>query len=160
MDGVEVIITPTPEETGTVGADAVEALFAAKHDAVLGIATGVEPGRDLRRGRRRVAAGRVSLAGGTAFMLDEYVGLPAEHPERYRNVVERDFVARSTCRRAGCTGPTARRTTSSPRARRYEAAIAAAGGVDLQILGVGSDGHIAFNEPGSRRSRRAPGSRP
>ncbi|TQJ08645.1 glucosamine-6-phosphate deaminase [Lapillicoccus jejuensis] len=154
MDDVEVIITPTPEQTGTVGADAVEALFAAKPDAVLGIATGSSPVGIYDELGRRVTAGRVSLAGGSAFMLDEYVGLPAEHPERYRNVVERDFVAKVDLPTDRVHGPDGQAGDLAAACASYEAAMAAAGGVDLQILGVGSDGHIAFNEPGSSLASR------
>jgi len=103
---------------------------------------------------RRVSGGRLSLARATAFLLDEYVGLPVDHPERYRNVIERDFVAKVDIPTASVHGPDGRASDLAGAGTAYEDAIAAAGGVDLQILGVGTDGHIAFNEPGSSLASR------
>ena len=151
---MEVIITPSPEHAGTVAADAVEALLRRRPDAVLGVATGSSPVALYDELARRVAAGRLSLARASAFMLDEYVGLPADHPERYRTVVERDFVSKVDIPSERVHGPDGAADDLPAACAAYEAAIVAAGGVDLQILGVGTDGHIAFNEPGSSLASR------
>jgi len=141
----EVVIVSTKEEAGSIAADAIRALVTATPDAVLGLATGSTPlttwgalgssGLDLSRVR--------------GFALDEYVGLPAGHPESYRSVITREVVeplglTPSLVRVPGDDGG-----PLSGAGARYEADIEAAGGVDLQILGIGRTGHIGFNEPGS-----------
>lgn len=151
---MEVIITDTAGETGTTAADAIEALVRARPEAVLGVATGSSPLAIYDELGRRVAAGSLSLARASAFMLDEYVGLPSDHPEGYRNVVERDFVAKVDIDTANVHGPDGSAADVPAACAAYEEAIRAAGGVDLQILGVGTDGHIAFNEPGSSLASR------
>ncbi|MDQ2755283.1 MAG: glucosamine-6-phosphate deaminase, partial [Actinomycetota bacterium] len=132
----------------------VGALFRARPDAVLGVATGSSPVAIYDELGRRVSAGTLSLARATAFMLDEYVGLPAGHPERYRTVVERDFVAKVDIPSERVHGPDGTAADLRTACSAYEDAITAAGGIDLQILGVGTDGHIAFNEPGSSLASR------
>jgi glucosamine-6-phosphate deaminase len=151
---VEVIIAGSVEEGARIAAEGIVALYRRKPDAVLGIATGSSPVSVYDELGRRVRAGELSLARATAFMLDEYVGLPADHPERYRNVVERDFVAQVDIDPAAVTGPDGTAEDLLGACARYEEAIAAAGGIDLQLLGIGTDGHIAFNEPGSSLASR------
>jgi len=139
----EVVIVSSKEEAGSIAAAAIRALVAETPDAVLGLATGSTPlstwaaleGLDLSRVR--------------GFALDEYVGLPVGHPESYRSVITREVVqplglTPSLVRVPGDDGG-----PLSGAGARYEADITAAGGVDLQILGIGRTGHIGFNEPGS-----------
>ena len=90
----------------------------------------------------------------TGFHLDEYVGLPADHPQRYRTVIEEVFVSRVDFAPGAVEGPDGLASDIPAACASYESAIAAAGGVDLQILGIGTDGHIAFNEPGSSLASR------
>ena len=87
-------------------------------------------------------------------MLDEYVGLPADHPQRYRNVIQAEFVDKVDIDPAQVFGPDGLAEDLASACEAYERAIADAGGVDLQILGIGTDGHIAFNEPGSSLASR------
>lgn len=87
-------------------------------------------------------------------MLDEYVGLPAEHPERYYNVIVRDFLSKVDFAPGAVRSPDGLASDPQLAAEEYDVAITAAGGIDLQILGVGSNGHIAFNEPGSAADSR------
>src|SRR6185436_18430792 len=79
---------------------------------------------------------------------------PADHPERYRTVIERVFVSRVDFAPGAVHGPDRLSADIPASCAAYEAAIAAAGGVDLQILGIGTDGHIGFNEPGSSLASR------
>ena len=129
---MELVVLDTPEAIAERAADAIEELLASKPDAVLGTATGSSPLPLYDELVRRCAAGRLSFARVTGFMLDEYVGLPDEHPERYATFMERNLRSRVDMR--PCAD--------------YERQMAEAGYCDLQILGIGSDGHIAFNEPG------------
>ena len=146
---MEVVILPSPAEIARVVADAIVRLFRAKPDPVLGVATGSSPLAIYDELARRHQAGEISFAKAKAFMLDEYVGLRADHPERYRNVIEKEIASRVDFAPGAVQGPDGNATDLVQACRDYEDAIVAAGGVDLQILGIGSDGHIAFNEPGS-----------
>lgn len=150
---MEVVIT-TPDQAAGLVADAITELVVRRPDAVLGVATGSSPLAVYDELGRRVADGRLTLARARAFMLDEYVGLPAEHPERYRTVIDRDFVAKVDIDPDNVHGPDGLADDLPAACAAYEQAIADAGGVDLQLLGIGSDGHIAFNEPGSSLASR------
>ena len=150
---MEVIITEE-ERIGELVADDIAALVARVPDAVLGLATGSSPLRIYDSVARRVDAGTLSLARARAFTLDEYVGLPAGHPAAYRTVIDADFVSRVDLPADAVQGPDGTAADLAAACAAYEAAIRDAGGVDLQILGIGTDGHIAFNEPGSSLSSR------
>jgi glucosamine-6-phosphate deaminase len=151
---MEVVISTTPEEAGKLAADAIQDLVRQQPQAVLGVATGSSPLIIYDELSRRVGQGSLSLAKARAFMLDEYVGLPAEHPQRYRNVVQAEFVDKVNIDPAHVLGPNGLATDLPEACEAYERAITEAGGVDLQMLGIGTDGHIAFNEPGSSLASR------
>ena len=151
---MEVVISTTPDEAGTLAADAVEELLRRRSEAVLGVATGSSPLIIYDELGRRVAQGSLSLAKVRAFMLDEYVGLPADHPQRYRNVIREEFVDKVDIDPTQVFGPDGLAADLLGACQAYERAIADVGGVDLQILGIGTDGHIAFNEPGSSLASR------
>ncbi|MCL3860383.1 glucosamine-6-phosphate deaminase [Actinotalea sp. K2] len=151
---MEVVIDRSVEVLANLAADAVEALLRRRPDAVLGLATGSSPLAVYDELARRHAQGRISFARARAFLLDEYVGLPADHPERYRTVIERELVSRVDFATDAVHGPDGSADDLPAACARYEEAIAASGGVDLQILGIGTDGHVAFNEPGSSLASR------
>lgn len=151
---MEVVITDAPHEVGCTGADVVAALLGRKPDAVLGLATGSSPVGVYDELGVRCRDGRLSLAKARGFLLDEYVGLPADHPERYRNVIQRDFVDKVDIDPANVSGPDGSADDLPAACAAYEAALREAGGVDLQLLGVGADGHIGFNEPTSSLASR------
>ncbi|MFC7405112.1 glucosamine-6-phosphate deaminase [Georgenia alba] len=151
---MEVVIQPGSAQIASLVADAVERLLTETPDAVLGLATGSSPLAVYDELVRRHEAGRISFARARAFLLDEYVGLPADHPERYRNVIEKAFTGRVDLPSEHVQGPDGSAQDVPAACAAYEEAIAAAGGVDLQLLGIGSDGHIAFNEPGSSLASR------
>lgn len=151
---MEVVVASSPEEVATVVAGAIEALLERRPAAVLGLATGSSPLPVYDELVRRHGDGRVSFASTTAFLLDEYVGLPAGHPESYRAVIEREFTGRVDVQPDRVHGPDGSATDLPAACAAYETAIVDAGGIDLQLLGVGGDGHIGFNEPGSSLSSR------
>jgi len=150
---MDVVIAPE-DELGEIVADEIATLFAARPDAVLGLATGSSPLRIYDAVAARVAQGRLSLARARGFLLDEYVGLPPGHPCRYSTVIDQDFVSRVDFAPGAVLGPDGDADDLDAACADYEEAIRAAGGVDLQILGIGTDGHIAFNEPGSSLASR------
>lgn len=151
---MEIVICPDTATAGTLAADAITNLLRRKPDAVLGLATGSSPLAIYGELARRCAAGEVSFARARGFTLDEYVGLDASHPETYHNVIRREFVHRVDFDDRAVKGPDGLAEDVPAFCAEYEAAIAAAGGVDLQILGIGTDGHIGFNEPGSSLASR------
>ncbi|HWJ85851.1 MAG TPA: glucosamine-6-phosphate deaminase, partial [Cellulomonas sp.] len=132
----------------------IEALLRARPTAVLGLATGSSPLAVYDELARRHAEQGLSFAQARAFMLDEYVGLPAEHPERYRNVIDKEIASRVDFAPDAVQGPDGLAADVIAACADYERAIADAGGVDLQLLGIGTDGHVAFNEPGSSLASR------
>jgi glucosamine-6-phosphate deaminase len=151
---MEIVILDDAPAIGRVGADAVAALLQRRPDAVLGLATGSSPLALYDELAARCAAGTVSFAQARGFTLDEYVGLAADHPENYRNVIDTTFVGRVDFAPGAVQGPDGLADDIAAACAGYEAAIADAGGVDLQILGIGTDGHIGFNEPGSSLASR------
>lgn len=144
-------IFATADEASRVGADMINELFAGNPEAHLGVATGSTPDKLYAHLRADHAAGTFSLAKAKAFALDEYVGLDSDHPESYRNVLRRELVGddKTGLTEEGLHTPGHGGTFETPydAAEAYDEAIADAG-VDLQILGIGADGHIGFNEPG------------
>ena len=145
---MELVILDNAEAIAQRAADAVEDLLTAEPAAVLGTATGSSPLPLYDELARRCEAGRLSFKEVTGFMLDEYVGLPEGHPERYATFMERNLRSRVDMRPGALHGPDALREDLQAACDAYEASMAAAGYCDLQILGIGSDGHIGFNEPG------------
>jgi glucosamine-6-phosphate deaminase len=151
---MEVIILQDANEIGGVGAEAIVALLGRKPEAVLGLATGSSPLAIYDELARRCETGVISFGQARAFTLDEYVGLPADHPQRYRNVIDEVFVSKVDFAPGAVQGPAGLAADLPAACAEYETAIRDAGGVDLQILGIGTDGHIAFNEPGSSLGSR------
>lgn len=151
---MEVVILSGKEQAGALAADAIEALLRAKPDAVLGLATGSSPLPIYDELARRHRDAGLSFAAAQGFALDEYVGLPPGHPESYAEVIRRDFSQRVDIDPARVHAPDGAAANIAVEGDRYEAAIKAAGGVDLQILGLGTDSHIGFNEPGSSLASR------
>jgi glucosamine-6-phosphate deaminase len=143
----EVVIVPTREEAGELAAGEIAGLIGRKPDAVLGLATGSTPlpVYEALRGRLRGA----DLSRVRGFALDEYVGLPAQHPQSYRSVIEREVIEQLGLDPSRVRVPEGSLEGIEHAGEDYERALVDAGGVDLQILGIGTDGHIGFNEPGS-----------
>jgi glucosamine-6-phosphate deaminase len=145
----EVIIVPSEQEAGRLIGDAIADLITVRPDAVLGLATGSTPLAVYRHLADRVRRDGVDVSRVRGFALDEYVGLPAGHPESYRRVIEREVVEPVGFDPARIQVPHGALEGIETAGEQYEAAIREAGGIDLQILGIGRTGHIGFNEPGS-----------
>src|ERR1700752_5096425 len=145
---MEVVILADAKEIGGVAADAIGALLDRKPAAVLGLATGSSPFAIYDELVARRDAGLVSFRQARGFTLDEYVGLPADHPQRYRNVIDAAFASRVDFAPGAVRGPDGLAADIPAACASYENAIREAGGIDLQIVGIGTDGHIAVNNPG------------
>lgn len=143
----EIVIVESAEAGGVLVADEIARLIAARPDAVLGLATGSTPLPVYQALRTRLQGVDVSRVRG--FALDEYVGIDPGHPQSYRAVITREVVEPLRLDPGRIHTPDGSLATIEHAGDRYEEAIADAGGVDLQILGIGTSGHIGFNEPGS-----------
>lgn len=150
---MEVVIAPA-DQLAVLAAEAIDKLLRAKPTSVLGLATGSSPLKVYDELVRRHTEDGLSFAQAKAFMLDEYVGIAEDHPERYRNVIEKEIASRVDFAPDAVQGPDGNADDLVAACADYERKIVDAGGVDLQILGIGTDGHIAFNEPGSSLASR------
>ncbi|MER5494674.1 glucosamine-6-phosphate deaminase [Streptomyces sp. NPDC002454] len=151
---MEVVIVPDAAAGGELIAEAMAALLRRKPDAVLGVATGSTPLPVYRALEAKVRAGAVEVGRARIAQLDEYVGLPADHPESYRSVLRKEVLEPLGINAEAFLGPDGTAEDVAAACASYEAALTAAGGVDLQLLGIGTDGHIGFNEPCSSLASR------
>ena len=143
----EIVIVADAAAAGAIVADEIARLVRANPEAVLGLATGSTPVPVYAALPSRLAGVDVSRVRG--FALDEYVGLDPAHPESYRSVLTREVVEPLGLDPARVLVPNGSLDGIEHAGDDYERVLAEAGGVDLQILGIGTDGHIGFNEPGS-----------
>jgi glucosamine-6-phosphate deaminase len=151
---VEVIITPSAGEASAEAARIVAALVRAKPRAVLGLATGSTPLGFYYELMALHAARRLDFSEITTFNLDEYVGLGPDHPQSYAYFMREHFFSRVNIAHWRTHMPDGLTHDIPAHCAAYEAAIHEAGGIDLQLLGLGSDGHIGFNEPTSSLGSR------
>ncbi|OKL46070.1 glucosamine-6-phosphate deaminase [Boudabousia liubingyangii] len=145
---MEVYILPDEDAIGEAIADRIQKVFENNANANLGVATGSSPLPTYRALAARVADGKLSFKNAHFFMLDEYVGIDEDHPERYHNVITTEIASKVDVDPANVHGPEGNAPDLEAAVKEYDQLIKDQGGVDLQILGIGSDGHIAFNEPG------------
>jgi len=143
----EIVIVRDKAEAGALVADHIAALVRDNPETVLGLATGSTPLPVYEALRTRLDGVDVSRVRG--FALDEYVGIDPAHPESYRSVITREVVEPLGLNPALIRTPDGTPEGIEHHGEEYDAAIREAGGIDLQILGIGTDGHIGFNEPGS-----------
>jgi glucosamine-6-phosphate deaminase len=147
---VEVVIVESRADGGRLVADAIAQLLEHAERPVLGLATGSSPEPVYDE---LAARPQLSFATTRGFLLDEYVGLPPGHPESYRAVIQREVVDRLDLPTDAVRGPDGNASDLQRACDEYDTAVRDAG-VDLQLLGVGTDGHIGFNEPGSSLGSR------
>jgi glucosamine-6-phosphate deaminase len=147
---MDVIITPTAEEASLVAARHFEAEIRQNPAAVLGLATGSTP---LRLYKALIDA-RLDWARIRTFNLDEYLGLGPDHPQSYHYFMWENLFNHVNIRRENVSIPDGLAQNVSASCSAYEGASRAAGGIDVQLLGIGSDGHIGFNEPSSSLASR------
>ena len=130
---------------------AAAALFAAqilkKPDSVLGFATGSTPLRTYAALADLYAQGALDFSRVHTFNLDEYVGMAREHEQSYFNFMYTNLFSKVNIPAENYRLPNGLAADIDRECAEYEAAIEAAGGIDLQFLGIGHDGHIGFNEP-------------
>ncbi len=154
---MEVLIARDVDGVAELAADIVAESLPAGGPAVLGLATGSSPLGLYRRLRAQVLDGRLSVEKLSGVALDEYVGIPLGHPQSYRAVLEReacDVVGLARARLHVPDGSASSLAELTAAARAYDRSISELGGVDVQVLGIGANGHLGFNEPGSALTSR------
>ena len=151
---MEVIILNTEEEVAHLAADLIARQVQQKADSVLGMATGGTPVKTYEKLIAKNQAGEISFKETTTFNLDEYIGLSPDHPRSYRYFMQENLFDHIDIQRERTHIPNGLAENPIEAGPAYEAQIADAGGIDIQILGIGSDGHIGFNEPTSSMGSR------
>jgi glucosamine-6-phosphate deaminase len=140
---MEVITRPDAAAAVQLVVRLVQARLTDKPDAVLGLATG----RTMERVYAGLVERNISFRQCTTFNLDEYIGLPADDPHSYRHYMQQHLFSRTDIQPANTHVPDGTAADLALAAADYEQRIADAGGIDLQLLGIGEAGHIGFNEP-------------
>lgn len=145
------VVLETASAAASATASAIIDLVNRKPNAVLGLATGATMEPVYAELIRAYDEGAVSFARVKSFNLDEYIGLPPSHPGSYRATMNTLLFDHIDIDKARTHVPDGMAGDEVEAAAAYEQAIHAAGGIDLQLLGIGRNGHIGFNEPGSPR---------
>lgn len=140
------IFVDTPEHIASAAAKHYAALLREKPDAVLGFATGSTPLGLYHELARLCKTGEISFKKAKTFNLDEYAGMKGTEEQSYRRFMDENLFSNIDIARINTHVPSGMDINA---ASLYDEAIEAAGGIDLQLLGIGNDGHIGFNEPGT-----------
>lgn len=151
---MRVVILPDAQAVSQRSSDIFCKLVNEYPDAILGLATGGTPLGTYQELIRRHHAGEVSFAEVTTFNLDEYVGLPQGHPQTYHSFMHQNLFLHIDIDPTRCYLPSGTAQDLPQECQNYEMLIDQAGGIDLQLLGIGTEGHIGFNEPGSSLASR------
>ena len=151
---MEIIIMEDKKAASCLAAKIVSKQIEKKPDSVLGLATGSTQLPLYKELIKLHKEGTVDFSKITTFNLDEYVGLSSEHPSSYHSYMWKNFFSFINIKKHKIHIPNGLTPDISDHCKQYEGNIRASGGIDLQILGLGSDGHIGFNEPSSSLSSR------
>ncbi len=145
---MKIVVLERSEAVADALAERVASTLQARPDAVLGLASGRTPVDGYAELRRMHAAGNTDWSRASTFNLDEFAGIDSRHPGSFRTFMERHLFEGVNLRPERIHFLDGGAADLNAECDRYETAIAAAGGIDLQLLGIGSNGHIGFNEPG------------
>jgi len=145
---VKITVLDGSDDVAAALAERVASTLQAKPDAVLGLASGRTPVDGYAELCRIHAAGNTDWSRASTFNLDEFAGIDGRHPGSFRTFMERHLFEGVNLRPERIHFLNGVAVDLNAECDRYEAAIAAAGGIDLQLLGIGTNGHIGFNEPG------------
>jgi len=144
---MNILKLPTAAEVNEVGADLITSLVQTKPNAVLGLATGSTPVGIYQELIRAYQRGLVSFKQVKAFNLDEYVGLPATHSQSYAYFMKEQLFNHIDIDPEQTNIPSGTAADPHEEGKRYDALLESVGNIDLQIHGIGHNGHIGFNEP-------------
>lgn len=144
---MEIRIFKTAQEAAVAGADIIAGVLAAKKNMIMGLATGSTPVPMYREMARRCDAGEMDFSAAGSFNLDEYIGLPETHDQSYRYFMNDNLFNHINIDKANTHVPCGTGADHAADAAHYDEMIQQAGGIDIQVLGIGNNGHIGFNEP-------------
>ena len=147
---MEIIIQPTPAAATRIAAKILAGIIRAKPAAVLGLATGSTPEQLYRE----LVAEKLDWSKITTFNLDEYVGISPQHPQSYHSFMWENLFRHVNVSIKNVNIPDGLAHSIPDSCESYERKIFSAGGIDLQLLGIGTDGHIGFNEQTSSLASR------
>ena len=144
---MKILKAPTKEEAARLAADLFEAVIRENPNCVLGLATGSSPVPLYQELIAREKAGKIDFSAVRSANLDEYKGLAPDHPQSYRYFMQENLFDHISIRPENTIVPDGLAKDGKVMCAAYEEKIRAWGGIDLQLLGIGHDGHIGFNEP-------------
>lgn len=144
---MRILETKTYEEMSSLAAEFIGAQLLLKPRCVLGLATGSSPLGTYQKLVESYQAGRLDFSQARTVNLDEYCGLTGDNPHSYRYFMDHNLFNQVNIPRENTYLPNGAADDMEGEAARYEALIHSLGGVDLQLLGIGHNGHIGFNEP-------------
>lgn len=149
---MNVIIEKNYEDLSKRAADLLEEEIRRKKDIVLGLATGSTPIGTYKELIKRYKEKDLDFSNVNSFNLDEYIGLDGDNPNSYRYFMDENFFNHINIKKENTTVPNGIAINLEKYVKDYDRMIKNAGGIDVQILGVGTNGHIAFNEPSDKLS--------
>ncbi|NLJ99126.1 MAG: glucosamine-6-phosphate deaminase, partial [Tissierellia bacterium] len=144
---MEVIVAKDYDDMSKIAADIVKDEIIKKPNIVLGLATGSTPEGMYKELIRQYNEGRLDFSNVTTFNLDEYIGLDENHPSGYHYFMKEIFFNHINIKLENTYVPDGKAKDLDEYCKQYDKLIEEKGGIDLQILGVGENGHIGFNEP-------------
>ncbi len=145
---MQVHVFDNAQQVGQAAATLFAAQVIRKPDSVLGLATGSSPLGCYQQLIEWFKAGILDFSRCVSYNLDEYVGIPETHPESYHQFMQDNLFSGINMKETHV--PNGNAADLQAECARYDAAIQAAGGIDMQLLGIGRNGHIGFNEPADR----------
>ncbi|TDL62931.1 MULTISPECIES: glucosamine-6-phosphate deaminase [Paenibacillus] len=151
---MNIRIFENEEDLNATGSGLIASLLQTKPRAVLGLATGSSPVGIYKQLITLYQKGLVSFSQASSFNLDEYVGLPTEHRESYRSFMNEQLFKHIDIDIARTQVPDGQAADLEQECNSYEQRLDDRGPVDLQLLGIGHNGHIGFNEPGTELTGR------
>lgn len=144
---MRILETRNYGEMSALAAEMIAAQVLLKPRCVLGLATGSSPIGTYEKLVEAHKAGRLDFSQVRTVNLDEYCGLPEDNPQSYRYFMDHHLFSQVNIPRENTYLPNGTAENMEEESRRYEALVESLGGVDLQLLGIGHNGHIGFNEP-------------
>ncbi len=154
MKKIQLLSAVNASIAGNIGADLLAAAILEKPDCLLGLATGSTPVPLYHALIAKHQAGQLDFNQVRSVNLDEYVGLKGDHPQSYRYFMNEVLFSKINIRQENTKVPDGIAADQNACCEAYESQIKAWGGIDYQLLGIGQNGHIGFNEPAAVFSRR------
>lgn len=150
---IKIYYSSTKKEAGVKAANSIAELLKSKPDAVLGLATGSSPTAMYDELAAMNKRGEISFKSVKSINLDEYIGLCADHDQSYAYFMKENLFGRVDIDMANTNLPNGLETDYAAECKRYNELYDSLGGTDIQVLGIGHNGHIAFNEPSESFSK-------